>query len=260
MKIDLFENKYKPSNALKIFFADVVCFLLVAIISVGVCYAYFSNSVSITGDASMAQVTVEYQALVDGNYQTVDYVSAIINPTESSTEDDAVSLNGTMITPGDTIKIVGRAMNTSTVSVYVLARLNIEVLRAGSASSTVETIWFYIGENDPGVANGGNGTPTIEDNEVKILTIAENGFYNVGAGSLGAARYKQLAITYTFSGADYQNGDVIKSVSLRLQVHQKDYLETADDYDLYTSVTNGGKTHSQSSVYAAHHITGHLVF
>ena len=269
MKIDLFENKYKTSKALKIFFVDVVCFLLTAVISIGVCYAYFSSNVSVKGNAAMAQVTVEYQAKVGQTYQAVDYVHAIINGNENSTEEEAVSLNNVVITPGDTITVVGRAVSTSSVSVFVLARLNIEVQKIGKSTSTVKTVWFNIGANDPDPENGIVATPTIQtDEQIRALTIGENGLYNIGAGSLGALQYKELRIPYTFEGTEYNNGDTIKSVSLRLHVYQKNYLETADDFNLYkeyaTGITNNTPNgfingYTTESVYAAHHITETLI-
>ena len=61
MRIDLFENKYSPSKVSKILFFDIVCFLLVASVAFGLCYAYFSDKVAAAGVASMASMSVDYQ-------------------------------------------------------------------------------------------------------------------------------------------------------------------------------------------------------
>lgn len=257
MRIDLFENKYKTSNGLKIFFADLVCFLLVAIISIGFCYAYFTDSANVKGDASMALVAVEYQRKVSENsYAASANVYAIINAEDDSTIDDAVEMTSKIITPGTSITIVGRAMNKSTVPVFILAKLEFEVQKFGSQTSTKQIIWFNIGTNDPG--EGEAQTPGANTNPLQ-LTIGDNGLYTVGASSIAASTYKDLYVPYTFDGAGYENGDVIKNIEFTLSVHQRDYLDSADDWDNYESVTTGNITYSKASIYAAHHITGNLV-
>jgi len=256
MKIDLFENKYKTSNGLKIFFADLVCFLLVAIISIGFCYAYFSDRADVKGNASMALVAIEYQHKIGNDYVAANNVYAIINATEQSTIENAVEMTGKTITPGTKITIVGRALNKSTVSVFVLAKLEFEVQKFGSNTSTKQTIWFNIGTNDPG--EGEAQTPGANKNPLQ-LSIGDNGLYTVGASSIAASTYKDLFVSYTFDGDSYENGDVIKNVGFTLAVHQRDYLDSASDWENYSSVTTNSVTYSQASIYAAHHITGNLV-
>ena len=233
MKIDLFENRYRPSNVAKIFFVDIVCFLLVAFISIGACYAYFSHKLEVKGVSTMANVSVQYQYEVEeGTYQAVDEVYGKINDKAEQ------KLTGALITPGDTITILGRAVNTSNVAVYVLAKLTIV-----TSNGTVE-VWYNIGSNAP--ASGEDENPESLPNDIELggyeklykesMTTAggrTDDVYQIGAGVLGGSykqgettiyRYKELAIPYKFAGEDYENGDTITSISLTLHVHQRDYL------------------------------------
>lgn len=262
MKINLFENKYKPSNAIKIFFVDIVCFLLVSIVSVSFCYSYFSDKVSVSGSTTMAKLSVQYQVNAGSGYADASDIYVILNEDEDATQ----KLSETIIQPGDTITIVGRAVNTSNVSVYVLGRLQIVVKKNGSANSTTETIWYNIGSNDNGT---GAETPEALENAPILYTDNTTGLYQVGAGSLGAGKNKELTIDHTFVGTQYENGDVIESVTFTLYVHQKDHLSTASDFiELYkphaTGITQSNPNgfingYTTESVYAAHYITGNTL-
>lgn len=275
MKTNLFENKYRPSNAAKIFFVDIVCFLLVAFISIGVCYAYFSHKLEVGGFSTMANVNVQYQYdVTEGNYQQVNTVYGKVN------NEDERDLAGVTITPGDTITIVGRAVNTSNVSVYVLAKLTI-VTSKGTINA-----WYNIGSNAPVGAEAENPDAlpnAIETEESKQLykksmTTASgktDEVYQVGAGVLGGSykdgeitkyRYKELAIPYTFEGEEYENGDTITSITLTLHVHQRDYLDAAEDFiSLYkphaSNISQANPNgfingYTTESIYAVHQITG----
>lgn len=277
MKRDLFENKYQPNNnGLKIFFIDIICFLMVTVISIGFCYAYFSHRVDVSGFSTTANVTVQYQYDVagNGNYVAVSDVYGKINNGANQ------SLTGIIINPGDTITILGRALNTSNVPVYVLAKLEV-ITNKGT-----DVVWYNIGTNDPkatGVENSDALPNDVEENGYLKLETADmttaagrtDKIYQVGAGSLGGSYvqdnvthyyYKDLAIPYKFDGETYENGDTVTSISLTLHVHQKDHLSTAADFvNLYkphaTGITaqvpngyiNGYRT---ESIYAAHYITG----
>lgn len=249
MKIDLFENKYKPSNAVKIFFVDIVCFLLVTFLSIGICYAYLSDHYQVSGTSTTAKVGVQYQYNASGSYVSVEDIYAKVNG--GATE----KLEDITITPGDKLTIVGRAVNTSNVAVYVLAKLEIVI------NDEPITVWYNIGTNDPTIVNGtqtGADTPgALAEADYKVLTTQKMGdhdVYQVGAGSLGVDKYKELAIPYEFKGADFDNDDVISSIKLTLHVHQKNHLSTASDYALYKQYTVEGYT--TDSIYAAHYITG----
>lgn len=278
MKRNLFENKYEPSSAMKIVFVDIVCFLLVCIFSVGFCYSYFSDNVSISGDTAMAHVAVQYQyGATDSTYAPVSDVYGQING------GDVQKLNGATITPGDTITIVGRAVNTSSVAVYVLAKLTLVT------SKGTEEVWYNIGSNDPASGESQNTSAlpnTIENYGYQQLYLEDmttsagrtDKIYQIGAGSLAGSYvqnevtyyyHKDLAIPYTFEGDKYENGDTITSISLTLHVHQKDHLSTASDFiNLYkphaTGITetspNGFiNNYTTESIYATHHITGNLL-
>ncbi|MBQ7798588.1 MAG: hypothetical protein IJ371_05645 [Clostridia bacterium] len=257
MKVDLFENKYRPSNGLKIVFIDIVCFLLVAIVSVGFCYSYFSHRIDVEGFSTTAKVDVEYQYdVTDGTYALVSDVYATVN---GGTEQTLTSITKTQpLTPGDTITIVGRAYNASNVQVYVLARLEVVT------SKGTEVVWYNIGTNDPAIDNGvqtGADTPdALSAEDYKTLSIDETTkLYTVGAGSLGAYKYKELAIPYEIS-KELENGDTVTSINLTLHVHQKKYLRSeTSDFKLYSKYENANKQingYDTESIYAAHYITG----
>ena len=253
MKANLFENKYKPSNAVKVFFADVVCFLIVTILSIGFCYSYFSGSAGASGSSRTANVAVQYQ-----------YNGVAVTEIYGTINDGAVrSLTNATFTPGDKIVIVGSAYNLSNVPVYVLAKLEI-VTNNGTI-----TEWYNIGSNDPAYSDKGI---QLEDDDVDALTeylklnkVAQSDgkeIHQVGAGSLGASKYKNLAIPYEFKGSEYDNDDTITSINLTLHVHQKAHLRSdTSDFVLYTPYEHEGKIngYDTESIYATHQMTGDLL-
>lgn len=263
MKIDLFENKYKPNSAVKIFFADLVCFLVIAMLTIGLCHAYFSDKTDVRGSASTAKVGVEYQYNLGGGYASQNEVYVKLN--NSTT---AQSLSGVVLTPGDKITILGRIVSKSNVSVYILARLEIETIQKGEAKT--EVVWFNIGSNDPELDGDGNEissaihtSSALQESEYKQLQYKQltNGtethnVCQVGAGSLGAYKYKDLAIPYTFDGEKYVNNDSITSVKFSLHAHQKEHLNTASDFDLYKQYESQITGYDIESIYAVHYITG----
>ena len=265
MKIDLFENKYRPSNGIKIVFIDIVCFLLVATLTIGFCYAYLSGKAEIEGSATMAKVAVDYQYDTGSGYVSVDEVYVKLNGSNT-----AQSLTDTMLTPGDKITIVGRVVSLSNVSVYMLAKLEIKTKQKGE--DITEVVWFNIGSNDPLLDEEGkeiedpdHTSAALTEVDYKQLTttnkVGDYGaydIYQVGASSLGEHKTKDLAIPYTFSGDKYVNGDEITSVKFTLHVHQKDHLRLASDFYLYSEFENANKEingYSTESIYAAHYIT-----
>ena len=255
MKLDLFNNKYKSSNVSKIIFADIVCFLLVAIFSIGYCYAYFSANSTISGTTGMAQVSIEYQYKVSTDYVKVDTVYAKLN---DETEVRDLGSNFT-ITPGDTLTIVGRACNTSTVPVFVLGKIEVTYKADQNAESVTLTEWYNIGSNDSQIVDADENERTSIAVEPKAIKTNADGMCVVGAGSLGAGNYKELAIPYIFDGELYKNGYIIEGVRFSLHVHQKQYLNTADDFDNYLSATTDGVTYSQESIYATHRMMDNLL-
>jgi hypothetical protein len=255
MKLDLFNNKYKRGNVVKIIFADIVCFLLVSVFSISFCYAYFSDRVSSTGFTGMASVSIEYQYQVSGSYKPVDSVYGKFN-NESTVRDLGTQFT---ITPGDTLTIVGRAVNTSGVPVFVLGKVEVSYKVAENAQPITLTSWYNIGTNDPQLVNGTMQSETPGAEESKLLKTNEDGMYIIGAGSLGAGKYKDLSVVYTFDGELYQNGYIIQSVTLTLHAYQKQYLNSADDFDNYSSATTDGVTYSHESIYATHQIVGNLL-
>ena len=256
MRIDLFENKYKASTAMKVFFFDIVCFLLVAIVSVGFCYSYFSDKVDVKGSTTTAHVAVQYQYSVGGVYKSVsDVYGKVNNGTEQV-------LKNLIITPGDSILITGRAVNISNVQVYVLAKLEI-VIQRGNETIT-KTIWYNIGSNDPEIVKGeqvGTDTPNAlaKEDYLTLYQDENTKIHQVGAGSLGAFKHKELAIPYPFEGDEYFNGDVIQSITLDMLVHQKEHLRGASDfenYSQYEDVNGQINGYDTESIYAVHQMTG----
>ena len=255
MKLDLFNNKYKPSNVTKIIFADIVCFLLVAIFSVGFCYAYFTDKKIASGSAGMASVTIEYQYQVSGTYKPVTTTYAKLN-NETEVRDLGTKL---IITPGDTLTIVGRAVNTSNVPIYMLGKIEVNYKVAENAETITLTEWYNIGSNEPQIVDGTLEAETPNAVTPKALKTNTDGMYIVGAGSLGVGKYKELAIPYTFDGNLFKNGYIIESVVFTLHAHQMQYLNTAKDFGDYSSATTDGVTYSHESIYATHHMVGNLL-
>ena len=255
MKLDLFNNKYKPSNVTRIIFADIVCFLLVAIFSVGFCYAYFTDKEIASGSAGMASVTIEYQHQVSGTYKPVNTAYAKLN-NETTVRDLGTKL---VITPGDTLTIVGRAVNTSDVPIFMLGKIEVNYKVAENAETITLTEWYNIGSNEPQLVGGNLGSETPNTEVPKKLETNADGMYVVGAGSLGVGKYKELSIPYTFDGNLFKNGYIIESVMFTLHAHQKQYLSSAEDFYNYSSVTTDGVTYSHESIYAAHQIVGNLL-
>ena len=250
MKTDLFENKYKTSNAVKVLFADVVCFLIVTILSIGFCYSYFSDSESVSGASKTANVSVQYQ-----------YNGVAANELYGTINGGPVkALSNATFTPGDKLIIVGSAFNISNVPVYVLAKVEIVT------NNETITVWYNIGSNDPAFSDQGI---QIEEDDInapseyiklnKVTQADGNELHQVGAGSLGASKYKNLAIPYEFSGAEYGNDDTITSIKLTLQVHQKAHLRSENtDFVLYSRYETAGKIngYDTESIYAVHQMTG----
>lgn len=242
MKRNMFQNKYTNSNLLKIFFADIVCFLVVAICSVGFCYSYFNDKADASGTAGMAKVTIDYRKVAGDEDTSIDVVYGSING------GSLVDLTSSVfISPGDVLNIRGYAVNTSNVAVYVLAKLEITV--DDGTQETTEAKWFNISNN-------------LE------LTEDATGLYEVGASSLdiagtGTTYYQAISLTYTFEGAKYTNEHEIKGVKLTLHAHQKEYLELASDYSKYSKFDDDKdgyiSGYTIQSLYAAHYITGELL-
>ena len=255
MKLDLFNNKYKRSNVVKIVFADIVCFLLVAIFSIGFCYAYFNAKASASGSAGMARLSVEYQYQVSGSYKAVNTAYAKLND-ETVAKDLGTNL---IITPGDTLTIVGRAVNTGDVPIFVLGKIEVKYKVAENAETVTLTEWYSVGSNDPQLVDGELEDETPSAETPKTLKTDADGMCIVGAGSIGARKYKELAVPYTFDGNVFKNGYIIESVVFTLHAHQKQYLNTADDFDDYSSVTTDGVTYSHESIYATNKIVGNLL-
>ena len=244
MKINMFQNKYQTSNLLKIFFVEVVCFLVVAILSIGVCYSYFSDKEDATGNASMAIMTIDYRTDATNENTSVNVVYGYLSSSTNKTATEITS--STIITPGDVLTVKGYAVNTSEVGVYVLAKLEVS-FNDGTADGT-DVAWYNISNNTE-------------------LTMDDNGLYEIGASALDAHKtgtyYQELSFNYTFDGTKYINDYTITGIKLTLHIHQKDYLQDASDYGNYSQFDEDGdgyiNGYAISSLYAAHYITGNVL-
>ena len=133
MKIDLFENKYKPGKVAKIIFMDIICFLLAVSLSVSVCYAYFSAKVNVKGAATFASLDIEYRKVAGNPSTSTNVLYGSING--GSLQNITAT---TTITPGDEITIGGYAVNISNVPIYVLGRLEVVT------NKDTEVVWYNI--------------------------------------------------------------------------------------------------------------------
>jgi len=221
MKRGILQNQYTSSNLLKIFFADIVCFLVVAILSVGFCYSYFSKKADANGNVTMANVNIDYRKVANNASTSTDVVYGSIN---GGTVGDITS--DTNILPGDTLNIRGYAVNTSnTVDVYILGRLEI------ITNKDTEVIWYNIKDN--------------------VAVYFHKGLFQIGASSIVAGASQAISIDYVIEGARYTSEYVIEDVNFSLHAHQKEYLTTSSDFNEYSEV-NG---YSHESIYATHYIT-----
>ncbi len=252
MKRDIFQDNYK-GNAMKVLFVDLVVFLLVTIFSVGFCYSYFSSKVDATGNATTAMVTVAYRT----NYSDEGNRDIIYGNIEDGEVQD-ISSADLKLTPGDTLYIRGYAVNTSNVSVYVLAKLEVTITETTTdGSNEVKEVYWYNISNNKKVAE------TVDGQFPSPVTR-----YTVGASSLGPVDkdfirtdfYQELSIPYEYGGK-YTNAHTITNIKLTLNVHQKDYLRMGDDFSKYSVGEVEGKLgdYATESIYAAHQMTGQLL-
>ena len=254
----MFQNKYKPSSLLKIFFADVVCFIFVAIFSIGFCYSYFSDGIDVGGKTTTAVVSVDYRTNYSQAATSISVIYGNISRLNAGEDEATIITTGNITTenvtiiPGDKLTIKGYAVNTSDVEVYVLAKLEV-VCNNGTADET-EIVWYNI-SNGNKLSLGGNGVHTVG-----ASSLLADGKIN---SSSGKSYFQELALEYTFDGNKYTNSHTIKSLTLTLQVHQKEYLELAEDYSNYSKYDTDGdgliNDYEISSIYATHYMTGNLL-
>lgn len=231
MKRDILQKQYKTTGLFWTFFADIICFLVVTVLSVGFCYSYFSDKVNVLGDATTATIAVSYQN---------DSGAKLTNITAKVNGATAASLNGIKIAPGDEITITGNAVSigdegtaaSATADAYLLAELN--VVNKDSSGNVIdeESVWYNV----------------VDDKKVYV----ERGLFQVGASVLTAGATQALSIPYTFEGDKYDEDYVTISLTLTLHTHQKAFLDLAEDYNNYSAVG----TYSKESIYATHCITG----
>lgn len=240
MKRDLLQNN-RFGSWRRIIFADLICFAIILIAIFGFCYAYFSNKVQIDGNTNMGSLDIMYcQNSTDTTGSSTIYGS--ING------DSTVDLNtaSSIITPGDTLKIQGYAVNTSNVDVFVLGRLEVNFTNQNSVSEK-DVIWYNIS----------SGTPLY----------VEKGLFQVGASVLYASGIfgdkQQINASYTFTGDKFVSGYSITSVKFELYGHQAMYLDFAKEFDMDSSynsyiTASGGKNvyNDSSKKLVCHLITG----
>lgn len=231
MKRDILQKQYKTAGLFRTFIADIICFFVITVLSVGFCYSYFSDKVDVLGDATTATIAVSYQ---DGAGAKLTNITAKVNGGASA------GLNGIQIAPGDTITITGNAVSigdegtaaSATADAYLLAELNIVNKDASGNIIDEETVWYNVVNN-------------------KVVYV-ERGLFQVGASVLQAGATQALSIPYTFEGDKYNENYQTISLALTLHTHQKAFLDLAEDYNNYSAVG----TYSKESIYATHRITG----
>lgn len=237
MKLKLPYSKIDRNKWFRWITIDLICFVVVSIVSFGFCYAYFRSEVKVVGVSNTATVSIEYRYEENGDASSIVYaeVAGSIVPINS--------MSTYKIVPGETIVIKGYAVNTSNVDVYVMGKLKVESKGSDGEMKASEITWFNINNGE---------------------FMGEDGL-GIGASSLSASVWgsnstivtpdsakQELSLEYTFNPVLYENGDSIFNIEFTLSVHQKDFLSLADDYNDFYELE--GYTHEQ--VYAAHCITG----
>lgn len=235
------------SGWLKWITIDLICFIVVSALSFGFCYSYFSDEVKASGEATTASLIVEYwQTATSGTPSSTVY--AIIDGTSNAVALD--SIENDEIVPGQSVTIKGYAVNTSNINVYIMGKLEIEAEDKNGLVKYTETVWYNIGNGQS--CNGSN--LTIGASSLTASTWVENNGETTITTPDSAKQ--ELSLIYTFDGATFVNGDKITKFNFTLEAHQSSYLTLAEDYDNFSSITNGAVNYSQNQVYAAYCITG----
>ena len=219
MKLDVFCNKSNKHSLLKILFVDIVCFFVITISLISFCYSYFSDKADVTGKVSTAMVSIDYRTNKDDPSSSSNEIYAQVNGGALTTLSSITTIN-----PGDDIVIKGYAVNTSDVSVYTLAKLQVINYDYNSDIIDTETVWYNISSNTP--------------------VYIQQGVAKVTASVLNVGASQAINISYTFDEERYTNEYSSISVSLALYAHQKDYLNLSEDYINYPS----------DSAYATHYL------
>ena len=144
----------------------ILSIALISAVSFGLCYSYFSAQKSVSGEGGMANVDVEYQYPLGNQYYTTTDIYGTYNDSEIQ------KLNDILINPGDSIEIVGRAVNVSNVPVYFLVKL--EVIKTLNGNQQKEVVWYNIGSNDPQVVNDELQDETPNEEESIEIVKANN--------------------------------------------------------------------------------------
>lgn len=135
------------------------CFVLVGMISFGVCYAYFSAKTEAIGTIATGILKVEYN---DADSNTTSNLSTQVTRTDSY--GDVEIVEDSIIMPGDNINILGSVTNTGTIDGYVI--LQAEFILMSEADTTVEEkvqdVKFY----------NLDGTELVYDTTSKIYTTS----------------------------------------------------------------------------------------
>lgn len=124
-----------PRSITKLALIYACCFVLCAMLSFSVCYAYFSAKVEATGTIAVGKLEIQY---VDSAGETLTTLNSMIIRDGEEYEDD---IN---IIPGDTIKVTGNIKNTGSIDAYVV--LQAEFILMSEDTTTEEKIFdskFY---------------------------------------------------------------------------------------------------------------------
>lgn len=232
-------NNYSWGKAI---FANLICFAVVLIFSFGLCYAYFSERLEISGGSNLGVMHVMYcRSLAD-----TAGTSVIFGSINGGTAQDISSID---IAPGDTLAIKGYAVNNGNIDVFVLGRLEVVATDANNETET-EVVWYNI-------SNGQS-------------LYVEKGRFQVGAsvlysnGNLGDKQ--EINASYVFEGDRYINGYDISSVKFELFGYQAEFLDFSGDfdldkrYDLYVTMSGNKKVYSEDSKkLVCHYITGRML-
>ena len=144
MKLDVFSNKSNKHGLLKILFVDIVCFFVITISLISFCYSYFSDKADVEGKVNTAMVSIDYRTDKDDPSSSSNEIYAQVNGGALTTLSSITTIN-----PGDNIVIKGYAVNTSDVSVYTLAKLQVINHDYNLDIIDTETIWYNISSNTP---------------------------------------------------------------------------------------------------------------
>lgn len=208
-----------PQSIKKMALVYACCLVLVAALSFGITYAYFSAKVEATGTITVGRLEIQY---LDASDTTSSTLSTLITRESAGSEYtfDPVEDDDNTIVPGDIITITGSVENTGSVDGYVILQAELILMNENNtAEEKVQDVKFY---NLDGA---------------EITYDETNRYYNTAATALVVDGVKELSATTATTINFVVDTGITSELSgrtfvLKLTIHaiQSKNLEEDDTY------------------------------